>query len=301
MLAPCGEGPGALTGVQPLVGQQPDGADQSCGARRATTGTLEMTDTFLLRRTDGVLTITFNRPERLNAFRRAEYQRLRDLLGEAEQDRAVRVVVLIGSGRAFCAGEDLKELDAAQGDADLGMTRANVLVLQDITRRIARSEKVYLAALNGVAAGFGAELACACDLRVAAHGARVLFPEGRRGLFITNGISWILPRLVGDTWAQWLLLTGDPVDATTALRIGLVSHLHEDGALAAEAQALATAVASRAPTAVRLMKRVLRGDLAALDRALATEVEYLDRCLASGEHLEGARAFVEKRPPRFHE
>jgi enoyl-CoA hydratase/carnithine racemase len=258
-----------------------------------------MTDPFLLQRTNGVLTVTFNRPERLNAFRRSEYLRLHALIGELEAEPAVRVVVLTGSGRGFCAGEDLKELERGGEEADLAITRENVLVLQDITRRIVRSSRVYVAAVNGVAAGFGAELACACDLRIAADGARFLFPEVRRGLFITNGISYILPRLVGAGWARTLLLTGDPVDADTARQIGLVTERCPDAALATRAQEVAAALASRAPTALRLTKRILAADDERLERALETEVEYLETCLASGEYREGARAFVEKRDPRY--
>lgn len=259
-----------------------------------------MSDTFELRASDGVLTVTFNRPERLNAFRRSEYYRFCDLLGEIEADAHVRAVVLTGSGRAFCAGEDLKELDAhAVGDGE-SVTRENLLVLQDITRRIVRSERVYIAAVNGVAAGFGAELACACDVRLAGEGGRFVFPEVKRGLFVTNGISHTLPRLVGDNWAATLLLTGDPIDAATALRIGLVSQVVRGDEVVAAAQAMAATIAANAPTAVRHTKRILRGDVEALERALETEVDVVERVLASGEFLEGARAFVEKRAPNFH-
>lgn len=259
-----------------------------------------MTDTFLLDRDDGVLTVTFNRPERLNAFRRAEYHRFRELLGEIDGDAAVRVVVLTGRGRGFCAGEDLKELDASDPDAGTALSRENAHVLQDITRRIVRSDRVYIAAVNGVAAGFGAELACACDVRLAAEAGRFLFPEVKRGLFVTNGISYFLPRLVGDNWAATLLLTGDGIDAHVAHRIGLVSHLVPNDALPLLARETARAIAARAPAAVRYTKRILRGDLDGVERALATEVDYLDAVLATGEYVEGARAFVEKRPPRFH-
>ncbi|MFN8668482.1 MAG: enoyl-CoA hydratase/isomerase family protein [Gemmatimonadaceae bacterium] len=258
-----------------------------------------MNDSFQFDRHDGVLTVTFNRPERLNAFRRVEYHRFRDLLGDFEQDASVRVVVLTGSGRGFCAGEDLKELEATSDESDGGLARENVLVLQDITRRIVRSEHVYLAAVNGVAAGFGAEVACACDVRLAGEGARFLFPEVKRGLFITNGISWSLPRLVGDNWAASLLLTGDSIDAQVAKRIGLVTEVIANDSLVPVAQAMAAGIAAAAPTAVTHTKRILRGDVDGLERALQTEVEYLDRVIASGEYREGARAFVEKRPPRY--
>ncbi len=255
-----------------------------------------MSDTFILKQQGRVLTVRFNRPDRLNAFRRSEYTRLHSLLGEIERETSVGTVLLTGTGRGFCAGEDLKELDAS---ADQAPARDGAEILQDITRRIVHSDHVYVAAVNGVAAGFGAELACACDLRIASSDARFLFPEVRRGLFVTNGISLILRELVGGSWARQLLLTGDPIDAETALRIGLVTRVVDGATLGAAAGELAERIAGLAPTAVRLTKRILHGDARELEEALATELDYLDICVSSGEHVEGARAFVEKRPPAF--
>ncbi|MBL8959749.1 MAG: enoyl-CoA hydratase/isomerase family protein [Gemmatimonadetes bacterium] len=256
------------------------------------------TPAFLIDRSGPVLTVTFNRAERLNAFRRVEYHELHRLLGEVAADRSVRAVVLTGAGRGFCAGEDLKELDDGEETATEEM-RANVEVLQDITRRIVDSPAVFIAAVNGVAAGFGAELAVACDLRVGGPEARFLFPEVRRGLFITNGVSLLLPRIVGATWAAQLLLSGQPIDAATAARIGLLTEV-VPGGVAARAAELGAALAGNAPTAMRETKRILRSsDRELLERHLHDEVATIMRCLATGEHVEGARAFVEKRPPRW--
>lgn len=260
-----------------------------------------MTDAFLLDRDGAILTVTFNRPERLNAFRRTEYHALHELLRGVRSQPEVRVVLLTGSGRGFCAGEDLKEMDreaATEGTASL---KANAEVLQDITRQMAEADQVFIAAVNGVAAGFGAELAIACDLRIGhATETRFLFPEVRRGLFITNGVSLLLPRIVGATWANTLLLTGQPIDAATAQRIGLVSHLVPGDELVGVARDMARAIAANAPTAVALTKRILRdGMREALEAHLAKEVESLVACIESGEHIEGARAFVEKRAPRW--
>lgn len=256
------------------------------------------TPAFLIDRSGPVLTVTFNRAERLNAFRRVEYHELHRLLGEVAADRSVRAVVLTGAGRGFCAGEDLKELDDGEETATEEM-RANVEVLQDITRRIVDSPAVFIAAVNGVAAGFGAELAVACDLRVGGPEARFLFPEVRRGLFITNGVSLLLPRIVGATWAAQLLLSGQPIDAATAARIGLLTEV-VPGGVAARAAELGAALAGNAPTAMQETKRILRSsDRELLERHLHDEVATIMRCLATGEHVEGARAFVEKRPPRW--
>ena len=254
---------------------------------------------FLIDRAGPVLTVTFNRAERLNAFRRVEYHELHRLLGEIATDRALRAVVLTGAGRGFCAGEDLKELDEGEETATEEM-RANVEVLQDITRRIVDSPAVFIAAVNGVAAGFGAELAVACDLRVGGPEARFLFPEVRRGLFITNGVSLLLPRIVGATWAAQLLLSGQPIDAPTAARIGLLTDVVSADGLRGRASELAAALAANAPTAMRETKRILRSsDRELLERHLHDEVATIMRCLATGEHVEGARAFVEKRAPRW--
>ncbi|MFN8575082.1 MAG: enoyl-CoA hydratase-related protein [Gemmatimonadaceae bacterium] len=256
-----------------------------------------MNDSFVVAQDGAVLTVRFNRPDRLNAFRRSEYTRFHDLLDEFERTPSVSAVVLTGTGRGFCAGEDLKELSES-ADADTPALDG-AQVLQEITRRIVNSRHVYIAAVNGVAAGFGAELACACDLRVAAREARFLFPEVRRGLFVTNGISLILPRMVGDAWARRLLLTGEAIDADTALRIGMVTDVVEGSALVNAANEIAARIAGHAPTAVRLTKRILNARRDDLEQALSTELEYLDECVASGEHVEGARAFVERRAPEF--
>jgi 2-(1,2-epoxy-1,2-dihydrophenyl)acetyl-CoA isomerase len=259
-----------------------------------------MSDSLLIERTDALITITLNRPDRLNAFRRSEYLRLQELLGTINGDPSVRAAVITGAGRGFCAGEDLKELAAAGADPNAALTTENVAILQDITRRMLRSHCIFIAAVNGVAAGFGAELAVACDIRIGCAATRFVFPEVRRGLFITNGVSHLLPQIVGATWANMLLLTGREIDARTSERIGLITEIVTGDSLLLSAQLLAESIAANAPTAVRLTKRILRDeDEAALERALATEVAYTTECLNSGEQIEGARAFVEKRAPQF--
>lgn len=259
---------------------------------------LPVNDALLLAREGQVLTVTFNRPDRLNAFRKAEYHALHRLLTDVRRDASVRVVVLTGAGRAFCAGEDLKELDASP--ATEAQVRAEVEVLQDITRQIAASDQVYVAAVNGVAAGFGAELSIACDLRIAASSARFVFPEVRRGLFVTNGVTLLLPRIVGATWAAHLFLSGLPIDAATAQHIGLVTEVVADDMLAPRGRDLAQALIANAPTAMVETKRMVRGsDRALLEQHLTSELEAIVRCFRSGEYVEGARAFVEKRQPRW--
>jgi enoyl-CoA hydratase/carnithine racemase len=256
---------------------------------------------ILCERADGVAVVTFNRPQRLNAFLHATYAELGDLLRELEADEAVRVVILTGSGRAFCAGEDLQELEeiTARG-VDMEELARTVERLQDITRAVVGSAKVYVAAVNGVAAGFGAELAVACDVRIGSESARLLFPEVRRGLFVTNGVTHLLPRLIGLGRAMELLVSGAAIDAREAERIGLVSRIVPDGEVLAAARALARTVAANESTSVRLTKRALReGVEGTLESALRRETEFALECARGGAHAEGARAFLEKRSPVF--
>lgn len=256
----------------------------------------------LLREREGpVATIRFNRPERLNAFRRGTYRELHSLLLELERDETVRVAILTGTGRAFCAGEDLKELEAeTERGLDLDEVRGSLELLQDITRVIARGRVVSIAAVNGVAAGFGAELALSCDLRIGSSSARFLFPEVRRGLFVTNGVTHLLPRIVGVGRALTLLLTGAPVDARAAETWGLLESVVDDSQIASAANALAKTIAANAPLSVRLTKRALRDGAAEdLESALRREIDFALECFEGGAHREGARAFVQKRDPSF--
>lgn len=256
---------------------------------------------LIVTRAGGVASITFNRPARLNAFARATYEELHAILGDVARDEAIRAVVLTGNGRGFCAGEDLQELDAAARSPDFAAyVESGIAVLQDITRRIVESDAVFIAAVNGVAAGFGAELSIACDLRVVARSARFLFPEVRRWLFITNGVSFLLPRLVGRGRAAELLLTGEPIGAEEAHRIGLANHLVPDEGCVHEALRIAEAVASNAAMSVARTKRIIRETAdGGIEDALAREVAYAMECFRGGAHEEGARAFLEKRAAKF--
>lgn len=258
-------------------------------------------DPILLERDGSVATVTFHRPECLNAFRRSMYQELHSLVGELERDETIRVVLLTGSGRAFCAGDDLKELEAQGSWAqDRDDIRTVLDLVQDITRRIARGRNIYIAAVNGVAAGFGAELALSCDVRLGSENASFLFPEVRRGLFVTNGVTHLLPRIAGLGRAMELLLSGAPIEAEDAARIGLVGRVVPGEDLLRETMSLGRRIAQNAPQSVRLTKRALRlGVEGDLEGALRQEIDFALECFEGGAHVEGARAFVEKRDPEF--
>jgi 2-(1,2-epoxy-1,2-dihydrophenyl)acetyl-CoA isomerase len=201
-----------------------------------------------------VATLTLDRPEALNALTVPVKVALREALESIAVDRAVRAVILTGAGRAFCAGQDRAERegpDAAPLEVDV-RERYNPII-----RALRSMPQPVIAAVNGVAAGAGASLAFACDLRIAAEGARFVLAFGRIGLVPDSGASWFLPRLVGAARAAELALVGDPVTAEDALRIGLVSRVVPGATLLDEARAMADQVAANAPGAAALTKRLL--------------------------------------------
>ena len=246
---------------------------------------------------DGIGTITLDRPEALNSLDLTLKRELLAALRAADRDAAVRAVVLTGAGRAFCAGQDLKERlapDASPLDVEV-RERFNPLILA-----IHGSTKPIVAAVNGVAAGAGASLAFACDLRLAAETASFVLAFGRIGLVPDSGSSWFLPRLVGAARAAELVYLGEPVAADEALRIGLVSRVVPADQLADEARAVAARLASGAPRALALTRRALARSLeVGLAEALDHEASLQGLAGRTADHAEGLAAFVEKRPPRF--
>jgi 2-(1,2-epoxy-1,2-dihydrophenyl)acetyl-CoA isomerase len=256
-----------------------------------------MPDTILRDTAEGVLTLTLNRPDALNSFNVEMKEALLAALKDAARDRSVRVVLLTGAGRAFSAGQDLKERQQADA-ADLGTelrVRYNPIVLA-----MRRMEKPVIGAINGVAAGAGISMALACDMRIASEAASFIEVFGRVGLVPDTGSSWFLPRLVGYARAAEMSFTTDPVDAATAERIGLVNRVVPADQLMAEAGALAARLAKSAPIALALAKRALNRALETnLEQALEFEAELQSIAGRSKDYAEGVAAFVEKRPPRF--
>ncbi len=246
---------------------------------------------------DRIATITLDRPDALNAFDRALKTELFAALKEAGRDRGVRVVILTGAGRAFCAGQDLRERtgEAVPSLAVELRERYNPLILA-----MRRLEKPIIGAINGVAAGAGASLAFACDLRIAAEGASFILAFGRVGLVPDSGATWFLPRLVGLARAAELAFTTDPLSAQEAERLGLVNRVVPGDALLEEARTLAARLASAAPLALGLTKRALNRSLeVGLEEALAYEASLQGIVGRSADHAEGVKAFLEKRPARF--
>ncbi len=245
----------------------------------------------------GIATITLDRPEALNSLEGRLKAELLGAIRQAGRDSNVQVVILTGAGRAFCAGQDLKE--RLQPDP----TPLDVEVRQrfnPIVSAIRLLDKPVIAAVNGVAAGAGASLAFACDLRIASESATFVLAFGRIGLIPDSGATWLLPRLVGLGRATELMLLPDPLAAAEALRIGLVNRVVPAGELLAEAGAIAATLAAGAPRALALTKRAIRRGLeVGFDEALDYEASLQGIAGRTADHAEGLAAFVEKRAPRF--
>jgi len=234
---------------------------------------------------------------RRNSLTMALLRELKARVEAAAGDRSVRAVVLTGAGdRAFCAGADLKERARMTPDEVHGFHA----VVRDAFRGIERAPQPFVAALNGAALGGGLELALACDLRVAAEGVEMGFPEVGLGIIPGAGGTQRLPRLVGVAHAKDLILTARRVGAAEALAIGLVSRIAPAARLMTEALALAALVARNAPISLRQAKRAIDGGFhLPLEEALALENHLYQDCLGSKDRVEALRAFAEKRPPVF--
>ncbi len=246
---------------------------------------------------EGVGTITLDRPDTLNSLDATLKSELVAVLRSADRDRSVRVVILTGAGRAFCAGQDLKErLEPDPTPLDVEVReRFNPIILA-----MRRLPKPIVAAVNGVAAGAGAALAFAADLRIAAESATFVLAFGQLGLAPDSGASWFLPRLVGAAHAAELLYLSDPMPVEEALRIGLVSQVVPAEVLLDHARTLAAKLAHGSPTALALTKRALdRSMEVGLVEALDHEASLQGIAGRTQDHAEGIAAFVDKRPPRF--
>ena len=246
---------------------------------------------------DAVATITLDRPDALNALTIPMKGELLTALRTAERKREVRSVILTGAGRAFCAGQDLKER-LAPGAPTLGeelRERYN-----PIARAMRSLSKPIVGAINGVAAGAGAALAFGCDLLVASEHASFVLAFGRIGLIPDTGTTWLLPRLIGPSRAAAMALLNESLSAAEAERLGLALRVVPADALLDEARSIAGRLAAGAPIGVALTKRALTG---AYDRDFEASLEYeaylQDLAGRTADHEEGLNAFVEKREARF--
>ncbi len=250
--------------------------------------------TVAYERVDGVAILTLNRPDKLNSFTPELHRELAAALEEVEGDDAVRAVLLTGAGRAFCAGQDLSALDMAHVGETIEHLY-NVLV-----RRLRLLPKPIVAAVNGVAAGAGANLALACDIVLAARSASFIQAFAKIGLIPDTGGTYFLPRLVGSARAMALVLTGDPIGAEQAAEWGMIWRAVDDAALMDEALGLARRLAAGATKGLGLAKQALNESLANdLYDQLAAERELQVKAADTEDCREGIAAFLAKRPPRF--
>lgn len=248
----------------------------------------------------GVLTLMMNRPDRLNALNVELGIDLDRALGRAAEDASVRVVVLTGAGKAFCAGGDLTLIRESRESGNVKQLEPLLRAGVQLIVRLRTIPKPIVAAVNGPAAGAGMNIALACDLRIAAESATFGQNFARVGLFPDYGGTFLLPRLVGAARAAELLYLGHMINAREAERIGVVNRVVPNDQLLPEARALATRLGEAPPLAVRALKHVLFGsDHAELERALVFEVQQQMKCFASEDAGEGIRAFFEKRAPNF--
>jgi len=249
----------------------------------------------LKERQDGVLVLTLNRPEKLNAITGELLDALYAALKEGEEDREVRALLLTGAGRAFSAGQDLTEFGDQKPDYEAHLRRYNRVV-----EALSGLEKPLVVAVNGVAAGAGMSLALWGDLRLAAVGASFTTAFVRIGLVPDSGLSFLLPRLVGLAKAQELLLLSPRLSAEEALALGLVHRVVPAEKLMEEALSLAKELAQGPTRAYALTKKLLLETYRlSLTEALALEAVLQGQAGQTQDHEEGVRAFREKRPPRF--
>ena len=254
-----------------------------------------------VRREGAAAWITLDRPEALNALDGPTKQALVEALREAAEDPGVRAVALTGAGRAFCVGQDLRELEQAyrQGRAP-DLADALERHYGPICRLLAEMPKPTVAVVNGVAAGAGVSLALACDLRLASDAARWRLAFSGIALVPDAGSTWHLPRVVGLSRAMEIALLGDWVDAAQALQSGLVNRVWPAGDFPREAAAAVAALAAGPTLAFARTKTLLRDHLGTdLAGALAGEARAQVAAGQTKDHLEGVTAFLEKRPPTF--
>jgi 2-(1,2-epoxy-1,2-dihydrophenyl)acetyl-CoA isomerase len=249
----------------------------------------------------GVAWLTLNRPGSLNSLDGPLKEALIAALEGAAGDSAVRAVALTGAGRGFCVGQDLRELQDAYSageapDFPVLLERHYAPAI----RLLARMAKPTVAVVNGVAAGAGMSLALACDLRLASSSARFRLAFSGIALVPDAGATWHLPRLIGLSRAMEIALLGDWVDADEALRIGLVNRVYPSDELAARAEEVLVGLASGPTVALAGTKALLRSNLDVdLDDGLTAEAQGQAAAGSTKDHLEGVRAFIEKRPPEF--
>ena len=253
---------------------------------------------IVLKIENNIATITLNRPEVFNSFNREMALLMHQTLDDCANDRNVRAIVITGAGKAFCAGQDLKEVTTPE--LNPGFRKILEEHYDPIIERIRTIEKPIVAAVNGVAAGAGANIALACDIVVAAESASFIQAFSKIGLVPDSAGTFFLPRLIGFQKASALMMLGDKVSAAEALNLGMIYKFYPVAIFEEEVHKIATTLASMPTKAIGLTKRLLNESLSNnLQQQLALESDLQIEASSSNDYQEGVNAFMEKRTPEF--
>ena len=255
---------------------------------------------IVFERAEGIARITLNRPAKLNSFTVAMHEELRDALARTAADASLRVLVLTGAGRAFCAGQDLGDRAVAPGEEPVDLGQSVERYYAPLVKALRALPLPVVCAVNGVAAGAGANLVLACDLVIAARSASFVEPFCRLGLIPDTGGTWFLPRLIGHARATALAMLGEKLSAAQAEAWGLIWKCVDDDRLAAETDALARHLATAPTLGLARTKQALQASgLNTLDAQLDLERDFMRELGRSADYREGVAAFLDKRTPRF--
>ncbi|MET2831366.1 2-(1,2-epoxy-1,2-dihydrophenyl)acetyl-CoA isomerase PaaG [Mesorhizobium shangrilense] len=257
-------------------------------------------ETVLVAVSDGVMTLTLNRPGKLNSFNEEMHRALRAQIERAHDDATIRAVLLTGAGRAFCAGQDLGDRDPRNSTEapDLGYTIETFY--NPLLRLIRSLDKPVVCAVNGVAAGAGANIALACDIVIAARSAKFIQAFSKIGLLPDSGGTWSLPRLLGEARAKGLAMTAEPLPAETAAAWGMIWKVSDDDKLMDEALALAGQLAAGPTYGLGLIKQAIQAAAVnTLDQQLDLERDLQRKAGRSADYAEGVAAFLDKRSAEF--
>lgn len=249
---------------------------------------------------DGVARLTLNRPDRLNSFTVAMHGEVSEALERIEADSSLRTLLITGAGRGFCAGQDLSDRAVAPGSAPVDLGESVERFYNPLIRRLVALPMPVVCAVNGVAAGAGANIALACDIVVAAKSAKFIQSFAKIGLVPDSGGSWVLPRLVGQARALGMALTAEPIKAETAAEWGLIWKAVDDDSLAATADALVLQFATAPTAGLAATKKLIRESwLNSLDAELELQRDEMRRLGGTHDYQEGVSAFLAKREPAF--
>jgi 2-(1,2-epoxy-1,2-dihydrophenyl)acetyl-CoA isomerase len=257
-------------------------------------------ETILFSAADGIARITLNRPDRLNSFTSAMHAELRDALARVKADATLRTLLLTGAGRGFCAGQDLADRAVAPGGAPVDLGESIEKNYAPLVKTLRALPFPVVCAVNGVAAGAGANVALACDIVIASRSASFIEPFCKLGLIPDTGGTYFLPRLVGPARALGMALLGDKVPAEQAAQWGLIWKCVDDAELAPTVEALLAQFALAPTRGLAATKRALQASFGnSLETQLDVERDLMRELGSSADYREGVAAFLEKRAPRF--